>query len=307
MIVRRRAATLAGGLALVAALTACSGGSAPAATSQAPSPAASTTGVTPRPAAPTTHAPTATQIRSGVRSAITSIMKRQPNTAISVAALNTVTGERFVDGRTSGMFTASAYKLLCLSALLIHRSPASLSDAEVASAEAAIEHSDNVAGYQLFLDIGGRPGLTSAIRTFGMTHTVAGGSDPTFTTTSAADYLTLLGALTGTMRDDPLSSKARSFILNLMGQVESDQRWGVGSAADRDTSFYNKNGWLSIGDDNGPGEDDDGLWAVTSAGIVTVKGQRVLMAVFTRYQPDFDTGVALVDRLAKLIAPAVAR
>ncbi len=317
MIVRRRGGLLAVGVALATTLSttlaACSGSSSPAATaaptSRATTPTSSVSSVaaTPSPTTSTTPAPTAAQIRAGITSTLRSITKRQPNHAVSVAALNTTTGERFVAGRTSGMLTASAYKLLCLSALLIHRSPSSLSDAEVSSAEAAIEHSDNAAGYQLFLDIGGRSGLTSAIRTFGMTHTVAGESDPTFTTTSGADYLKLLAALTGQVKDDPLSPKARSFILDLMGEVESDQRWGVGSAADKGTSFYNKNGWLSVDDDNSPGEDDDGLWAVTSAGIVTVKGQRVLMAVFTRYQPDFDSGVDLVNRLARLIAPAVAR
>ena len=314
MIVRRRGAQRAAGLALAAtlstALVACSGSSSPASTtapaSRATTPASSVA-ATPTPTTSTTPAATAAQVRAGITSTLKSIMKREPHNAVSVAALNTTTGERFVAGRTSGMFTASAYKLLCLSALLIHRSPSSLSGSEVNSAEAAIEHSDNAAGYQLFLDIGGRSGLTSAIRTFGMTHTVAGKSDPTFTKTSGADYLKLLAALTGQVKNDPLNAKARRYILDLMGQVESDQRWGVGSAADKGTSFYNKNGWLSIGDDNGPGEDDDGLWAVTSAGVVTVKGQRVLMAVFTRYQPDFDTGVKLVDRLARLIAPAVAR
>ena len=314
VIVRRCAALLATGLALATTLSttlaACSDSSSSASTAAPTSTAAAPSAPpspTPTPTTSTTPAPTAAQIRAGITSTLRSIMKRQPHDAVSVAALNTTTGERFVAGSTSGMFTASAYKLLCVSALLIHRSPSSLSGAEVSSAEAAIEHSDNAAGYQLFLDIGGRSGLTSAIRTFGMTHTVAGESDPTFTKTSGADYLKLLAALTGQVKGDPLNAKARRYILDLMGQVESDQRWGVGSAADKGTSFYNKNGWLSIGDDNGPGEDDDGLWAVTSAGVVTVKGQRVLMAVFTRYQPDFRTGVTLVNRLAKLIAPAVAR
>ena len=42
-----------------------------------------------------------------------------------------------------------------------------------------------------------------------------------------------------------------------MRNVEADQRWGVGVAADPGTDFANKNGWLNIDDDNG-------LWAVTA-------------------------------------------
>jgi hypothetical protein len=87
-----------------------------------------------------------------------------------------------------------------------------------------------------------------------------------------------------------------------MANVEPDQRWGVGVAADRGTTFYNKNGWLSIDDSNGPGENDDGLWAVTSLGIVRCSGDRVLMAVLTRHNPDFQDGVTLVEQLAKPLA-----
>lgn len=300
-------------MALAAALAACSSGSGPAPADGSAAPAIPTaasstsTPATHAPATHATHAPTAAQVRARIGGQLHSIISKQPTGAVSVAALNTVTGERYSGGRTSGMWTASSYKLLCLSALLIHRSPSSLSGAEVESAEAAIEHSDNKAGYQLFLDAGGQSGLTSALRTFGMTHTVPGDSDPTFTRSSGPDFLKLLQVIDGQIKDNPLSRSARSFILKLMGQVETDQRWGVGKAADKRSTFYNKNGWLSIADGNGPGADDDGRWAVTSVGVLTVRGQRVLMAVFTQHQPDFDTGVALVNRLSTLIAPAVAR
>jgi hypothetical protein len=76
--------------------------------------------------------------------------------------------------------------------------------------------------------------------------------------------------------------------------------------ADRGSDFANKNGWLDIDNDNPPGEQDDGLWVVTSAGVVTVHHQQVLMAVFTQHQPDFETGVRLVEKLAEAITPAVA-
>lgn len=304
---RTRTAVLAGALALTTALAACSGGGSDAGPSRSashPSPPTSSPATT---STPTTHTPTPKQIRAQVTSELHAIMKKQPHGAISVAALNTKTGQRFAAGRTSGMWTASAYKLFCLSALLIGRSASSLSDGEVDSAERAIENSDNVAGYQLFLDAGGRPGLIDAAHTFGMHHTIPGESDPTFTTTSGSDYLKLLEAITGRTKHDPLDHSARHFILELMGEVESDQRWGVGSAAEKGTKFYNKNGWLSIENGNGPGEDDGGLWAVTSVGVLTVAHQQVLMAVFTRHQPDYATGVKLVNRLSKLIAPAVAR
>jgi hypothetical protein len=92
-----------------------------------------------------------------------------------------------------------------------------------------------------------------------------------------------------------------------MRWVDADQRWGVGVVADQGTAFQNKNGWLSIDNNNGPGEVDDGLWAVNSIGIVTVHGQQVLLAVMTQHRPSLEAGETLVQALARAIAPAVAR
>ncbi len=244
------------------------------------------------------------QIRATAERQVASIIAAQPRGAVSVAALNTATGARFVAGAGSGMWTASAYKLFVVEALLLRREDqgAYLSSYEVDEVSAALQYSDNAAAYRLFLDVGGNAALTETAQRLGMTHTVPGASDPTFTTTSGADYLKLLESLV-----DPgtLSARARSFVLGLMRNVEADQRWGVSAVADKDSSVALKNGWLSIDNSNGPGETDNGLWVASSAGIVRVEGQQVLMAIFTRHQPDYATGIRLVERLATAIAPAV--
>lgn len=201
------------------------------------------------------------------------------------------------------MWTASSYKLLVVEALLLHQR--SLSDYQVDQASAAIENSDNTAGYSLFLAAGGNSGLSSAASRFGMTHTVPGRSDPTFTHTSALDCVRLLRNLVRS--NGPFDAGTRSFVLGLMRDVEADQRWGVGVLADRGSTFYNKNGWLAVDNSNGSDEADDDLWIASSLGIVTIKGQQVLMAVLTQHQDSFDGGVALVQRLARTIAPAVTR
>lgn len=200
------------------------------------------------------------------------------------------------------MWTASAYKLFVLETLLLQQG-GPLTGSEEDEAEPMIENSDNAAGYSLFLAAGGNPGLEAAARRFGMHHTVPGVSDPTFTRTSASDFLILARNLVD--KHSPLTASARRFALRLMSDVEADQRWGVSAAADKHSRFYNKNGWLPIDDTNGPGETDDGRWAVTSVGIIRCHHQQVLMAVFTEHQPDFGTGVRLVQKLARAIAPAV--
>jgi hypothetical protein len=241
-------------------------------------------------------------VRRKTLAAVRALESKQPSGAISVAALNLKTGERFVDGSHGGMWTASAYKLFVVETLLLQNG-GPLSGAEASDAGIAIENSDNAAGYRLFLDAGGNSGLEAAANRFGMHHTIPGQSDPTFTRTSAADFLILARNLFD--RHGPLTPAARHYLLNLMADEEDDQRWGVSAAADKDSDFYSKNGWLSIDDTNGAGETDNGLWAVTSVGVIRVNHQPVAMAVFTEHQPLMGDGVHLVERLARTIAPAV--
>jgi hypothetical protein len=316
-VANRRAGLL--GLSLVvASLAACAstaGHGSPAAitgsasipttstvSSQAPSPSPS-----PSPSlSPSTVAPslTAAQRRAQAGTEVARLIAAQPSGGVSVAAVNMVTGAEFSAGATSGMWTASAYKLFVLETLLLRRQQAgaTLTSAEASEALPMIENSNNVDGYALFHAAGGNTGLAAAARQFGMTHTVPGRSDPTFTTTSASDYLQLLRNL---VTNGPLNASSRSFTLELMRHVEADQRWGVGVVADPGSDFANKNGWLSVDNTNGPGEVDNGRWAVTSVGIVSVHGQQVLMSVFTRHDGSFQNGVDLVQALAKAMAPAV--
>jgi hypothetical protein len=256
--------------------------------------------------APRAAQPDAAQLRAVADSAVAALAKGQPAGSVSVAAVNTVTGASFAAGATSGMWTASAYKLFVLETLLLRsqQQGTTLSDTQVAQATSMIENSDNEAGYDLFLAAGGNAGLSSAAAAFGMSHTVPGRTDPTFTTTSAMDYLMLLKNL---VHAGPLSAASRSFVLGLMRDVEADQRWGVGVVADPGTDFANKNGWLSVDNTNGPGEDDNGRWVVSSVGVITVHGQQVLMAAFSEHQSSMAAGVTLVQNLAEAVAPAVAR
>jgi beta-lactamase class A len=235
-----------------------------------------------------------------VTQAIKHIRSSAPHVAVSVAVLNTATGKSYNYGKTSGMWTASVYKLFILEVLLRN---GGLSSYEMANATQAIENSDNVAGYNLFLAAGGNAGLSNGFGALGLKHTVPGASDPTFTRTSAADCLTLLRHL---VQKGPLSKQARSYALGLMQHVESDQRWGVGVVADKGDDFANKNGWLSLDDSNGPGEDDNGLWVVNSVGVMRVHGQLVLMAVLSEHNNDMASGVHLIQRIAKSAVKAVA-
>lgn len=268
--------------------------------SLAPTPEPSTSAApsaAPRKTAAASAAATARANRvAGARATIEGMIAGGPGGGVSVAVQDLTTGRSYTAGATSGMMTASAYKLLVLETLLLQRQSSGywLSEYEVGEATAAIEQSDNTSGYDLFLDAGGDTGLQSALQTFGMTHTVPGIDDPTFTTTSAMDCLALVRNLA---KNGPLNAGSRTFVLGLMRNVEADQRWGVGAAADPGTTFANKNGWLDI-------DSDGGLWAVNSVGVVTAHKHTLLLSVMTQHNPDFQTGVDRVEALAKATAAA---
>jgi beta-lactamase class A len=238
------------------------------------------------------------------KEAMAKIERRLPAGAMSVAVRNESTGDTYVYGARGGMWTGSVYKLLVLETLLLERQNNGtwFSSGELADITAMIERSDNAAGYRMFLDAGGTTALAATAHQLGMRHTRIGASDPTFTTTSGRDGLAMLSCL---VRPGLLDEHSRAFVLSLMRSVEADQRWGAGVLADPGTTFENKNGWLSVDDSNGPGEDDDGLWVVSTVGIVRSHGDELLVSIFTRHNPDLETGIRLVQRLARLAAPAV--
>ncbi|HEY7049749.1 MAG TPA: serine hydrolase [Jatrophihabitantaceae bacterium] len=278
---------------------ALSSGFSPSASTPTSPPPTSSSAAKPAPHRPTL-APAAT-----VNAALGKLAGQLPAGGVSVAALNTKTGARFTYGATTGMRTGSVAKLFLLEAVLLQHQDdgTQLSDYEMDLATPMIENSDNKAEYSLFLDAGGNEALEDAFPRLGLDHTVPGISDPALTTTDSADGVTLVDNLVRT--NGPLNAYSRSLALGLMRNVESDQRWGVSAAADRGSTVALKNGWLSVDNDNDASENDDGRWLVNSVGVVTVRGQQVVLAAFTQHGPDFVSGVHLVESLVKTITPAV--
>lgn len=256
------------------------------------------------PTSPTPHRPTLAPSAT-VDAALDKLADQLPAGSVSVAALNTKTGARFTYGAASGMRTGSVAKLFLLETVLLQHQDdgTQLSEYEMDLATPMIENSDNKAEYSLFLNAGGNEALEDGFPRLGLHHTVPGISDPALTMTDAADGVILVDNLVRT--NGPLNSYSRSLALGLMRNVESDQRWGVSAVADPRTTVALKNGWLSVDNDNDASENDDGRWLVNSVGVVTVRGQQVVLAAFTQHGGDFVGGIHLVESLVKAITPAV--
>jgi beta-lactamase class A len=203
----------------------------------------------------------------------------------SVAIMDTKSGASAVYGDGS-YDTASIVKVNILSALLLQAQDADrqLTTQEKAYAKVMIENSDNTAATALWRKIGYADGLAAANKRLGLTDT-EGGSGILWglTQTTAADQLKLLKAVFGD--NSVLSDASQAYIQKLMGQVETDQDWGVPSAA---TGAYAvKNGWLA--------RTTTGLWDINSIGRVTADGHTYLVAVVSKGSTSMTGGITLIE------------
>ncbi|MFF2546130.1 serine hydrolase [Kitasatospora sp. NPDC058063] len=219
----------------------------------------------------------------------------QADGAVSVSVTDLATGQSLAYGASGHAFaTASIVKVDILATLLLQAQDrgAGLSDAQQSLAAEMIENSDNDSATALWNAIGQEAGLDAADERFGLTSTVAG-TDGYWglTSTTATDQAQLLRQVfTG---DSILSSASRDYIRQLLGQVESDQRWGV-SAAATGGAYAVKNGWLS--------RDADDLWVINSIGMVECDGHELLIAVLSDGNGSEDVGISLVQSVAQAAA-----
>ncbi|WP_405460835.1 class A beta-lactamase-related serine hydrolase [Streptomyces sp. NBC_00101] len=219
---------------------------------------------------------------------------------LSVAVLDQESGAGGAYESAAGQTfdTASVVKVDILAALLLTAQDEGreLTAAERASAAAMIENSDNASATRLLQVVGGAGALDAANERLGLTGTTASHAWG-LTQTTAADRLRLLEAVfaEGGGRGAALSADSRSYVQELMGQVEADQRWGVSAAGDGDGTLL-KNGWMP--------RTTTGLWDINSVGRVVSGGRTYLVAVLSDGHATQQEGVALVEAAVDAVAAA---
>lgn len=209
---------------------------------------------------------------------------------VSVAVLDPDSGDSASYG--DGTFdTASIVKVDILATLLLQAQDANrqLTAREKTYATEMIENSDNTSASALWAAIGRADGLGSANQRFGLEGTEGGDGELWgLTQTTAADQLALLQQVFGD--DSELSEASRTYLQGLMGEIATDQHWGVSAAADG-TKWALKNGWLA--------RSTTGLWDINSIGRVTVNGHAYLMAVLSNGNTTKAKGISLVEAAAQ--------
>ncbi|MEV7332029.1 serine hydrolase [Micromonospora sp. NPDC093244] len=218
---------------------------------------------------------------------------RQYDGHLAVAALDR-RGSAAVTVGARRFETASIVKVDILAALLLRQRPPgkALSSANRELAEAMIRSSDNDAASALWQKIEGSRGLTAANRTLGLRETKPG-SQWGRTTTTVADQIRLLGALTSPT--GPLTAQDRRFVMGLMSTVVPEQRWGVTAGrAPGNRGTYVKNGWDTA-------DADGGRWLVNSIGRVVEDRHDWLVAVLSDHHVSREAGVRVVEKAATYV------
>lgn len=270
--------------------------SAPAATS-VPEPSASDPEASPSPTAPSaTPSPDGplalipaegtTRERLTVALEAWAAQRSRKTDEVSIGIYDRRTDQTVLVNANEEYVTASIVKVFLTSGLATRRIEQGtwLSAEERRLARASITVSDNAATSAVFNRLGRPAGGVAFAAAVGMPHTAVRRSWG-LTTTTAGDQLTLLRAL-AYGDGGAIPERARTYVLDLMGQVAPDQDWGVSAgpqAAGAEVEL--KNGWLPR----------SGGWVVNSIGHVEGDGRDYVIAVLSRGSAAMPSGVKTVE------------
>ena len=183
--------------------------------------------------------------------------------------------------------TASTVKVAVL-ALLLKKTGGQLNPTQRELTERMIRYSDNDATTAILENyLGGMLSLQSLYQDLGMTNTTASSWWGT-TLTVPSDQLKLLRMIYCNLPADYLSDSSRAYVKKLMGEVAVSQQWGISTGK---SEYYLKNGWRPAS--------DNGKWEVHSIGYVPNEPKSYIIAIYTRNNRDYASGVRLVEDLAR--------
>ncbi|MFH8412626.1 serine hydrolase [Streptomyces collinus] len=193
---------------------------------------------------------------------------------------------------SSAYDSASIVKVTVLATLLwdAKKTNRYLTDRENTLAKAMITKSDNAATSTLWKQLG-MTKIKNFLAAAGMTQTKPGANGYWgLTQITVTDEQKLLKLLTA--ENAVLSDNSRAYIIKLMGQVVSSQRWGTPYGVPSGVTVAVKNGWLQRST-NG--------WRVHSVGAFKGGGHDYVMTVLSHGNSTMNYGIATIQAVAKVI------
>ncbi|MFD4598048.1 serine hydrolase [Streptomyces sp. NPDC058464] len=188
--------------------------------------------------------------------------------------------------------SASTVKVTVLATLLwdAKKHNRYLTTTEQTLAKAMITKSDNDATTKLWKQLG-LTKIKGFLSAAGMTQTTPGANGYWgLTQIDVHDEQKLLALVTA--KNTVLSDSSRAYILKLMGQVISSQRWGTPYGAPSGVSVHVKNGWLQRATHG---------WRVHSLGTFTGGGHDYQMTVLTQDNSTMSYGINTIQAVAKVV------
>lgn len=193
---------------------------------------------------------------------------------------------------TSAYDSASTVKVTVLATLLwdAKKHNRTLTTRESTLAKAMITKSDNTATSTLWKQLG-LTKIKGFLTAAGMTQTKPGANNYWgLTQETVTDEQKLLKLVTA--KNSVLSDNSRAYILKLMNQVISSQRWGTPSGAPSTVTVHVKNGWLQRSTHG---------WRVHSLGTFNGGGHDYMMSVLTQDNSTMSYGITTIQGVAKAI------
>ncbi|MEU2536528.1 serine hydrolase [Streptomyces iakyrus] len=193
---------------------------------------------------------------------------------------------------SSAYDSASIVKVTVLATLLwdAKKTNRYLTDRENTLAKAMITKSDNAATTTLWKQLG-MTKIKNFLAAAGMTQTKPGANGYWgLTQITVTDEQKLLKLLTA--KNAVLSDNSRAYIIKLMGQVVSSQRWGTPYGVPSGVTVAVKNGWLQRST-NG--------WRVHSVGAFKGGGHDYVMTVLSHGNSTMNYGISTIQAVAKVI------
>ncbi|MHA5048772.1 serine hydrolase [Streptomyces sp. SD15] len=165
-----------------------------------------------------------------------------------------------------------------------------LTSREQSLATAMITKSDNASTSTLWKQLGVTK-VKGFLTAAGMTQTKPGANGYWgLTQITVRDEQKLLQLITA--KNSVLSDNSRAYILKLMGQVISSQRWGTPAGVPSGVSVHVKNGWLSRSTHG---------WRVHSVGTFKGGGHDYMITVLTHGNSTMNYGITTIQGVAKAI------
>ncbi|MFJ8139303.1 serine hydrolase [Streptomyces sp. NPDC096013] len=193
---------------------------------------------------------------------------------------------------TSAYDSASTVKVTVLATLLwdAKKHNRLLTSRETTLAKAMITKSDNDATSTLWRQLG-MTKIKGFLSAAGMTQTKPGANNYWgLTQETVTDEQKLLKLVTA--KNSVLSDNSRAYMLKLMNQVISSQRWGTPSGAPSSVTVHVKNGWLQRSTHG---------WRVHSLGTFSGGGHDYMMSVLTQDNSTMSYGITTIQGVAKAI------